>query len=217
MSVLFGMKSNIPSSTLPYDLSISTPRGETVRVRVCYVDCELSLDGKIFLATLIPLPIMEFDVILGMDFLSTYRARIDCLRKEVTFGLPTGEKIKFYGEKRAVQCRVISSLKARVLLSKGCEGFIAHVVDSSQSNPSVEDIPVVRDFPDVFPEELPGVVPDRDIEFTIELVPSANPISIAPYRMAPAELLELKVQLSDYLDKGFIRPSMSPWGLQFFR
>ena len=135
MSILFGMKLIRPSSTLPYDLGISTPMGETVRVRVCYADCELSLDGKIFLATLIPLPMIEFDVILGMDFLSTYHARIDCLRKEVTFGLPTGEKIKFYGEKRAVQCRVISSLKARALLSKGCEGFIAYVVDSSQIQP----------------------------------------------------------------------------------
>ena len=183
-----------------------------MRVRVCYADCELSLDGKTFLATLIPLPMIEFDVILGMDFLSTYRAKIDCLRKEVTFCLPTGEKIKFFGEKRAVQCRVISSLKARALLSKGYEGFIAYVVDSSQPNLSIDSIPMVRDFPDVFPEELPGVVPDRDIEFTIELVSGASPISIAPYRMAPTELLELKVQLFYYLDKGFIRPSMSPWG-----
>ena len=97
VSIPFGMKLARPSSTLPYDLSISTPMGETVRVRVCYADCELSLDGKTFLATLIPLPMVEFDVILGMDFLSSYRARIDCLRKEVTFGLPTEEKVKFYG------------------------------------------------------------------------------------------------------------------------
>ena len=67
-------------------------------------------------------------------------------------------------------------------------------------------------FADVFSEELPGIVPDREIEFTIELVPGASPVSIAPYRMTPEELLELKTQLSDYLDNGFIRPSMSPWG-----
>ena len=71
---------------------------------------------------------------------------------------------------------------------------------------------MVHDYSDVFPEELPGIVPDREIEFTIELVPGASPISIAPYCMAPAELLELKMQLSKYFDKGFIRPSMSPWG-----
>ena len=65
---------------------------------------------------------------------------------------------------------------------------------------------------DVFLDEFPGIVPDREIEFTIKLVPGANPISIAPYRMAPTELLKLMMQLKEYLDKGFIRPSMSPWG-----
>ena len=101
VSILFGMKLARPSSTLPCDLGISTLMGETVLVKACYVDCELSLDGKTFLATLIPLPMVEFDVILGMDFLSSYRAKFDCLRKEVTLCSPIGEKIKFYGEKQA--------------------------------------------------------------------------------------------------------------------
>ena len=79
------------------------------------------------------------------------------------------------------KCRVISSLKARTLLAKGCEGFIAYVVDSSQPSLSIDNIPVVQDFPDVFPEELPGVMPDWDIEFTIELVPGESAISIEPY------------------------------------
>ena len=77
---------------------------------------------------------------------------------------------------------------------------------------SVLDIPIVRGFTDVFPDELQGIVPGREIEFTIELVPGASPISIAPYRMAPTELLELKIQLKEYLDKGFIRPNTSSWG-----
>ena len=86
------------------------------------------------------------------------------------------------------------------------------MVDIKQPSPSMEDIPIVREFTDVFPEELLGIVPDREIEFTIDLVPGASPVSIDPYQMAPAELFELKTQLSDYLDKGFIQPSMSPWG-----
>ena len=97
-------------------------------------------------------------------------------------------------------------------MAKGYEGFLDHIVDTKQPSPSMEDIPVIREFADVFPEELPGIVSDREIEFTIELVHGASPVSIAPYRMAPTELLELKMQLSDYLDKGFIQPSMSPWG-----
>jgi hypothetical protein len=76
----------------------------------------------------------------------------------------------------------------------------------------IEDIPVVREFPDVFPEDLPGLPPDREVEFSIDLVPGTAPISKAPYRMAPAELKELKGQLEELLDKGFIRPSASPWG-----
>jgi len=74
------------------------------------------------------------------------------------------------------------------------------------------DIPVVCEFPDVFPEELPGLPPDREVEFKIELVPGTAPISRRPYRMPPNELAELKVQLQDLLDKGLIQPSSSPWG-----
>jgi hypothetical protein len=76
----------------------------------------------------------------------------------------------------------------------------------------VKDIPVVREFPDVFPEDLPGLPPERDVEFVIELQPGTAPISRRSYRMAPKELAELKTQLQDLLNKGFIRPSSSPWG-----
>src|SRR4051812_21699259 len=78
--------------------------------------------------------------------------------------------------------------------------------------PDLEDIPVVRDFPDVFPEELPGMPPNRSIEFIVDLMPGTTPISRRPYRMAPHELAELKIQLEAFLEKGFILPSSSPWG-----
>ena len=77
---------------------------------------------------------------------------------------------------------------------------------------TLEDIPVVCEYPDVFPEELPGMPPDREVEFVIELKPGTAPISRQPYRMPPNELKELKKQLKTLLDKGFIRPSSSPWG-----
>ena len=84
--------------------------------------------------------------------------------------------------------------------------------DTQQGELKLEDIPIVRDFPDVFPEDLLGLPLDREIEFSIDLLLGSNPISKAPYRMAPAELRELKAQLQELLDKGFIRPSVSPWG-----
>ncbi|CAL9000355.1 unnamed protein product, partial [Prunus brigantina] len=117
-------------------------------------------------ADLIPLEMVDLDVILGMDWLAKHRALVDCFRKEVV-------------------------LHNRLRL---------------------EDIPVVREFPDVFPENLPRLPPHWEIEFTIELIPGTYSISQAPYRMAPAELRELKTQLQELVDKGFIRPSFSFWG-----
>ena len=98
------------------------------------------------------------------------------------------------------------------MLKMGCSGFLAYMINSKATNEKLEDIPIVREFPDVFPKELPGLPPDREIEFFIELLPGTGPISKAPYRMAPAELRELKLQLQDLLDKGFVWPSVSPWG-----
>ena len=86
------------------------------------------------------------------------------------------------------------------------------MIDTVKARSSVSDIPTVSDFPDLFPEELPGLPPQREIEFSIDVVPGATPASITPYRMASAELKELKLKLQELLQKGFIRPSVSPWG-----
>ncbi|XP_020082447.1 uncharacterized protein LOC109706053 [Ananas comosus] len=101
----------------------------------------------------------------------------------------------------------LSTLKARKLISSGCAAYLATVVETQKELPALGDILVVREFPDVFPAELPELPPDREIEFVIDLVPGTAPISKAPYRMAPAELRELKAQLQDLLDKGFAKPS----------
>ena len=98
------------------------------------------------------------------------------------------------------------------MLKKGCSGFLAYMINSEATNEKLEDIPIVKEFLDIFPEVLPGLPPDREIEFSIKLLPGIGPLSKAPYRMAPAELRELKLQLQDMLDKGFVKPSVSPWG-----
>ncbi|KAM1261906.1 hypothetical protein ACFX2G_027713 [Malus domestica] len=103
-------------------------------------------------------------------------------------------------------------MKAKRLLSKGCQGYLAHVVLNDDAPSSVEDVRVVKYFPDVFPEDLPRLPPDKEVKFVIDLLPGTNPISLTPYRMAFAELRELKVQLQELVDKGFIQPSTSPWG-----
>ena len=105
---------------------------------------------------------------------------------------------------------VISAIQARRLLRKGCEAFLALVLDSKRGQIELENILVVKYFPDLFPEELPGIPPVKEVDLSIEILPRTAPTSRAPYRMAPTELKELKIQLQGLLDKGFIRPNVSP-------
>ena len=90
--------------------------------------------------------------------------------------------------------------------------FLALILDSKRGQVDLEKIPVVREFPDVFPEELPSIPLEREVDLSIEIIPGTIPMSKAPYMMAPTELKELKSQLQELLDKGFIRPNVSPWG-----
>ena len=109
-----------------------------------------------------------------------------------------------------LQNSIISAIRTTKLLQKGCEGFLAHVVTQGELSLFAGDVPVVNEFTDVFPIDLPGLPPAREVEFTIDLLLGTNPISLSPYRMTPAELRELKIQLQELEDKGYIQPSMSP-------
>jgi hypothetical protein len=151
----------------------------------------ISLEGYIFPTNLIVLKNQDIDVILGMNWLRQHRVVIDTLQRTVQLDSPDGNSkllIQLPTLKRAVEQVCAITVK------------------------EVKDIPVVREFPDVFPEDLPGLPPERDVEFVIELQPGTAPISRRSYRMPPKELAELKTQLQDLLNKGFIRPSSSPWG-----
>ncbi|WMV57878.1 hypothetical protein MTR67_051263 [Solanum verrucosum] len=111
-----------------------------------------------------------------------------------------------------IECRVGDALRARKLVSKGFIYHFVRVNDSSVETSPIQLVPIVSEFLEVFPEDLPGVPPEREIDFGIDILPDTQPISIPPYRMAPVELKELKEQLKDLVDKGFIRPSVSPLG-----
>ena len=116
----------------------------------------------------------------------------------------------FIGERSNHLSNVISATTVRAMVQKGCEAYLAYVIDTKKVEPSLSDIPIVSDCPDVFPEELPGLPPRREIEFAINIVQGATPASITPYQMALVVLKELKLQLQELLEKGFIRPSVSP-------
>ena len=109
-----------------------------------------------------------------------------------------------------------SAMQARRVMRKGCEPFLSVILDSNRGQVDVEKIPVVREFLDVFFEELPSIPLEREVDLSIEIVPGTTPMSKAPYRMPPTELKELKSQLQELMDKGFIWPSVSPWVHLFY-
>ena len=158
------------------------------------------------------LGIHDFNIVLGMDWLSKHRATLDFYKKEVRLVRLEEPDVIFRGIRREIALSLINAMTASKMLRKGCQGYLAFVVDRRQEGTQLEDIPIVKEFLDVFPDDISGLPPDRAIEFVIELIPGIEKISIPPYRMAPAELKELKAQLEELLSKGFIRPSTSPWG-----
>ena len=193
-------------------LEIATPTGESLWPNQMLKGSLFSIEGQDIEADLILINLKGLDVILGMDWLAANYASRDCFLKEVIFRRPGLLVVVFYGERRRALSGLISAISARCLLQKGCKGYLAHVVDTCSNKVRLEDVPVVRDFLDVFLDDLPGLPLEREIDFPIDLVPGTTPISLPPYRMAPTELRELKAQLQELVGGGFIRPSISPWG-----
>nr|GFB03185.1 putative reverse transcriptase domain-containing protein [Tanacetum cinerariifolium] len=136
-------------------------------------------------------------------------------------GVNTGrETLIFYddGSNQEYETRlnIISCAKTQKYMLKGCQVFLAHVTTKEAEGKSekkrLKNVPIVRDFPEVFPEDLPGLLPTRQVVFQIDLIPGAAPVARAPYRLAPPEMKELSEKLRELSNKGFIRPSSSPWG-----
>ncbi|KAD6454523.1 hypothetical protein E3N88_09229 [Mikania micrantha] len=211
ISVKFVDHHSFVLAKLPYPLEVEIADSKSFLVYDIYHRCKLTIDGEDYEVDLIPMSLGEFDVVIGMDWLSKYGANIVCNRKVIQLKSPGGYEICIQGEKRGgtILC---SLAKAMNYMNHGGQSFLAYVLDAQKEIKELNDVPVVRDFPDVFPDDLPGVPLDRDVEFKIDLIPGAKPIAKAPYRLAPSEMKELMTQLQDFLDKGFIRPSISPWG-----
>uniref|UniRef100_A0A2N9FVM9 RNA-directed DNA polymerase n=1 Tax=Fagus sylvatica TaxID=28930 RepID=A0A2N9FVM9_FAGSY len=183
VSVDFAKKHNLESVPLEIELCVDTPVGGVVIANDICKSCVTKIADRELVADLTLLEMKDFDVILGMDWLAANYASVDCRSKKVKFQIPGEMEFSFVGSGASVTPCVISALQARRMLRKGCRGYLATVRDTQQDELKLENIPY-----------------------------SSGPISKAPYRMAPAELKELKEQLQELLDKGFIRPSVSPWG-----
>ncbi|WRX16497.1 hypothetical protein QQP08_008984 [Theobroma cacao] len=193
-------------------LVVSTPLKEIFVDEWEYESCVVRVKDKDTLVNLVVLDTLDFDVILGMDWLSPCHASVDCYHKLVRFDFPSEPSFSIQGDRSNAPTNLISIMSARRLLRQGCIGYLAVVRDTQAKVRDVSQVSVVKEFVDVFPKKLPGLPPEQEIEFCIDLLPDTRLISIPLYRMAPTELKELKDQLKDLFDKGFIRPSVSPWG-----
>ena len=191
-------------------MRVSLPDGDPLFSDRVVRDSRVLIGGQEFPADLVALDMRDFDVVLCMDWLSRHRATLDCYKKEVKFHRPGKLEVKFRGIRRELSSNMISAMAAQRMLRKGCQGYLAYVVETEKEGILVDEIPVVREFPDVFPDDIAGLPPEREVEFTIDLIRGTEPISVPPYRMAPVELRELKAQLEELLSKGFIQPSISP-------
>src|SRR5690348_11809842 len=185
----FVAKNNIPMQLMRHCLIVSSPGGE-MRTKYICLHVSLNIMGIEFLADLVVLKSKAIDVILGMDWLGKHDGIIQCAKKSVLLTSPQGERIEFGTTPATHAVGTVNQMKGK----------------------SLEDIRTVCEFPDVFPDDLPGMPPDRDFEFVIDLLPGTAPISKRPYRMDVKDLVELKKQIEELLAKGFIRPSSSPWG-----
>ncbi|XP_071924874.1 uncharacterized protein [Coffea arabica] len=204
---------DVKAEKLPYDLEIKTPiTNKSLLANMVYKRCEVWIGERKLLVDLTELALKGYDVILGMDWLAKYYAQLDCRTKKVDFHIPGEPTLQLDVRGKLILATLISGIKARKLLSKRARGYLAVLINTPQEQLKVENVPVVCEFPELFPEELTSLPPKRDIEFKIDLHPGAEPISKTPYRMAPAELKELKTQLQELLDRRFIQESQSPWG-----
>ena len=200
---------------LAYDMHVTSSLGHNVSVNSVYRNCPIVIQAREFLTDLITLPFREFDLIRGMDWLTKHRAIIDCGQKTVVLRCPDQSEMIIQGIRSSIMSNVISAMQARRFIRKGYETFLALILDSKRGQVELENIPEVREFPEVFPGELPCIPHEREVDLSIEIMPGTTPVSRTPYRMALAELKDLKVQLQELLDKGFVRPSVSP-GVHLF-
>ncbi|GKC36112.1 putative nucleotidyltransferase, ribonuclease H, partial [Tanacetum coccineum] len=182
----------IEPSELGFRYEIKIASLQLIEIDKVIKGCKLEIEGRIFNIDLIPFGHGSFAVIIGMDWLSNHKAEIICHEKVVRIPLLDGKVLRVLGERPEEKARLLMSAKA--------------------SDKKQEEIIVVRDFLEVFPDDLSGLPPLWEIEFRIELILGVVPIVKSPYRLAPSELEELSGQLKELQDKGFIRPSSSPWG-----
>ncbi|GKA73627.1 putative reverse transcriptase domain-containing protein, partial [Tanacetum coccineum] len=208
---------NVILSPLNLSCAVELADKRVAKTNAILRGCTLGLLGHPFDIDLMLVELRSFDVIVGMDWLSRYHAVIVC--DEKVLRIPYGnEVLEIQGDGcsggNVSRLSIISCTKTQKYINKGCLVFLAQVTEKEAENKleekQLEDVPIIRDFLKVFPEDLPRLPSSQQVEFQINLVPGTTPVARAPYRLAPSEMQELSAQLQELSDKGFIRPSSSP-------
>ncbi|GJR95207.1 putative reverse transcriptase domain-containing protein [Tanacetum coccineum] len=213
---------DIHPTTLDTNYNVELADGKSLTTNTILRGCTLNLQNHLFEIDLLPIELGSFEVIVGMDWMAEHRAEVMCYEKYIRVPY-RNDMLIIQGERSGIKSEsrleVISSIRIQKYIDQGCQVFLIQMMKEEKTEISkrrIEDVPVVRDFPEVFPEDLLGLPPTRQVEFHIELIPGAAPVARVPYRLAPAELKDLAEQLKELSDKGFIRPSSSPWGAPIF-
>ncbi|GJY06441.1 putative reverse transcriptase domain-containing protein [Tanacetum coccineum] len=219
VSTTFSTLLDIIPDTLDVSYAVELADERVSETNTVLRGCKLGLLGHPFNIDLMPVELGIFDVIIGMDWLANHHVVIVWDEKIVL--IPYGDEVLIVqgnrnGKGKKSKLSIISCTKTQKYIKKGCPIFLAHVTKKETEDKSeekrLEDVPTIRDFQEVFLEDLPGLPPTRQVEFQIDLVPGATLVARAPYRLALSELQELSTQLQELFNKGFIRPSSSPWG-----
>ncbi|KAA3466309.1 DNA/RNA polymerases superfamily protein [Gossypium australe] len=192
---------NLPVEFIEFVVKVSNPLGQYVMVDKVYKNYSLMVRGYCFSADLMLLPFDIFDVILGMDWLTQHDSVVNCKQKYIVLKCQNGELLRIEFDKLDGLSNVISTISAQKYIRKGYDAYLAYVLDTKLSESKIKSVSIVCEFPDVFPVELPRLLPVREVEFSLDLVLGTTPISITPYRMALTELKELKEKLQELTDR----------------
>jgi hypothetical protein len=186
--------------------------GAKININEMVKSCLMDMNGLNTREDLNIFPLGSYKCLIWMDWLDQHHAILDCHNKEFTCLNEEGNLRKVQGIPRAVTIREILALQLKKCYRKGCQLFATHMEETPKDKvPNLDDHAILEDFEDVF-KEVSGLPPKRDIDFFINLMPGAGPVSKTPYRMSTPELKELQMQLEELLKKGYIHPSVSPWG-----
>ncbi|GJX11741.1 putative reverse transcriptase domain-containing protein [Tanacetum coccineum] len=219
VSTAFSSQIDITPTALDHYYDVELADGRIIGLNTILRGCTLNLLNHPFNINLMPVELGSFDAIIGMDWLVKYQAIIVCA--EMIIRISWGnETLIVHGngsnQGHEAHLHIISYTKTQEYTLKGCPVFLANIntkeTEDKSEKKRLEDVPIVWDFPDVFPEDLSGLPPTRQVEFQIDLIPGATLVPRAPYQLAPSEMKELSKQLKELSEKGFIRPSSSPWG-----